>query len=91
MKKEQVIMVEDLMEYAERNDYFNLTTGEFKELDNAVSEALERQLPLQVKASNDFTEHYGRLYICPFCKESQIGVQNYCKECGQKLTYCELK
>ena len=46
MKIEETIMIEYLMEYAKRNDYFNLTTREFAELDSKVSKALEKQIEL---------------------------------------------
>ena len=73
MKIEETIMIEDLMEYAKRNDYFNLTTREFAELDSKVSKALEKQIPKPPDIDH-----------CQ-CGEAIDGNWKYCPNCGQSL------
>ena len=80
MKIEEAIMIEDLMEYAKRNDYFNLTTREFAELDSKVSKALERQMPKPLRR-----KYINGTGVCDGCGQVVKLYDKYCSNCGCKL------
>lgn len=78
MKNKHINMIQELLDYARKNDLFNLTsreTGEFEaEVIDALDKAIERDaLP--------FYDGFG----CPTC--SQYVHLDYCGNCGQKVEF----
>lgn len=88
MKKENVIMIEELMEYAKRNDYFNLTVKEFNELDKDVSYALEKQVSMDAKPMDSVGLNVPEYdYKCPYCFTTLKRNTPFCPYCGQSINY----
>ena len=86
MTEQEVAMAEDIMSFAERNAYFHLTSKEFKALQNNVSEALQKQIPMKPKKIEE--DNYGEKItysICPICETTLLN--KYCDNCGQLLDW----
>jgi len=81
MNIKQVKMVEELMQYAERVDFFNLTSSELAVLRRDVANALDKQIPMEY-ISYQLNTYYG----CPNCgSKFELVCNCFCKECGQQL------
>ena len=79
MKREYINMVNELIEDAKKLNRFNIPSREFKEFENAIEDACERQIPREGIDKFD--------YICPYCEGISEYQNPHCPECGQKLTW----
>ena len=101
MSREYIDHIEQLLDFAEKNDVFNKPSSwEFRYFSEEVldalqmaSEALEKQLPkkpleqryVNYEIENELIGH------CPSCriKWDVAFWQRYCSNCGQKLDWSE--
>ena len=87
MNREYIEYIEQLLDIAEKNDIFNLTSREFTEFSLSVELALESQISLKV--DTEITET-GRLqHGCQSCGGFVGYLHEYCENCGQALDWSE--
>ena len=91
MKIEDTKMVRELLDYAKINDTFCLTTTQFREFENEVEEACEKQI---AKKPNMYrSETFGSKY--PECECGKSVMSCYgdrypsCPYCGNKMDWSE--
>ena len=77
--------IEQLLDLAERNDIFCLTSRAFNEFVVEVREALEKQK--QRVPDSEVSEVGGIQYICPSCWGFVGYLNEHCEDCGQKLDW----
>ena len=77
--------VEQMLDFAERNDTFCLTSRAFNEFSAEVREALEKQIPR--KADMEITEVGGAQHTCQSCWGFVGYLHDYCENCGQRLNW----
>jgi hypothetical protein len=85
MNREYIEYIEQLLDTAEKNDTFNLTSREFTEFSLSVSLSLELQTPLKPT----YDHQYGEMG-CAFCGNMVSGweeLPNYCPQCGQAIDW----
>ena len=85
MKHEYVENIYDLMEYAKKIDFFNMTSREFRDFEVEISEAVEKQVP--VKPMSEITEIGGLQHICKSCWGFIGYLHEYCENCGQAIKW----
>lgn len=87
MDKEYIEYIEQLLNYAEKKDIFNMTSSEFNYFSTEVLEALERQIP---RKANVNIMKIGRLrHNCPSCWGFVGYLHEYCENCGQAIDWSE--
>lgn len=77
--------VEQMLDFAERNDIFCLTSRAFNEFSAEVREALEKQIPRKVDM--ELSEIGGAQHICQSCWGFVGYLHEHCENCGQKLDW----
>ena len=90
--------IDQLLDLAEINDIFFLTSRAFNEFAGEVREALANGKPMKPVIEQGAPSYYGGAWICrdyyscPKCGE-EVGRgddrANYCPECGQKIDWME--
>ena len=86
MNREYIDYIDYLIDIAQRNDVFYLTSREFNEFSSEVLEVLEKQMPR--KPITERTR-YGMLYDCSVCECGLEPHNNYCPQCGQAIDWSE--
>lgn len=79
--------IEQLLDIAEKNDIFCLTSREFNDFSAEVLVSLEKQIPRKV--DKEITEIGGVQYVCQSCWGFVGYLYDYCQTCGQKLDWSE--
>lgn len=85
MNREYIDYIDQLLELAEKNDIFNLTSREFNEFSSSVGLSLELQMPLKVYVGGNRVG--GLPHICQSCRGYVGYLHDYCENCGQKLDW----
>lgn len=85
MNREYIDYIEQLLDIAEKNNFFNLTSWAFNEFSAEVLESLEKQIPR--KADTEITKTGGLQHICQSCWGFVGYLHEYCQNCGQKLDW----
>lgn len=88
MTREYIEYVEQLLDIAEKNNIFSLTSREFNEFSSSVGLSLELQLPRKVD-DIEITEIGGVQHICQSCWGFVGYLHEHCENCGQKLDWSE--
>lgn len=83
MNRDYIDYIDYLIDIAQRNDVFYLTSKEFHEFSTKVLESLEKQIPMKP------TPYIKTIGICKSCEDSVHRLDNYCPNCGQKLEWSE--
>ena len=89
MSREYVEYIYELLDVAERKDFFNLTSGKFDDFSSWIERSLELQMPRKV--DTEITEIRGAQHICPSCRGAVGYMYDYCQDCGQALDWGEKK
>lgn len=91
MNNTYLVMIMDLLKFAQRNDYFYTTREEFCQFEESILNAVEKQIEARpisrMKYSmGDSSEIYdsGR---CPECNELLRDLENFCPNCGKALDW----
>lgn len=87
--------IKELLEKADINDTFTLTTKEFREFENFIIKAVEKQLPQipVMKAMEGFDNEVASHLVCFDCGNGVTnyyvrgGKPEYCQCCGHKLDW----
>lgn len=79
--------IDQLLDLAERNDIFCLTSRAFNEFATEVREALEKQKQRMPDA--EITDIGGIQHTCPSCWGFVGYRHEHCENCGQKLDWTE--
>lgn len=87
MNREYIDYIEQLLDIAEKNDIFNLTSREFNEFSAEVLESLEKQIPRKV--DTEVAEIGGVQHVCQSCWGFVGYLHEHCDDCGQKLDWSE--
>ena len=87
MNREYIDYIERLLDFAEKNNIFNLTSREFNDFSTEVLVSLEKQIPRKV--DNEITEIGGVQHVCQSCWGFVGYLHDYCQNCGQKLDWRE--
>ena len=87
MNREYIDYIDQLLDLAEKNNIFNLTSREFNEFLSSVSLSLELQIPRKV--DTEMTEIGGVQHICPSCWGFVGYLYDYCQNCGQAIDWSE--
>ena len=85
MNSTYINYIDQLLDLAERNDIFCLTTMAFNEFSALVREALEKQMPRKPDA--EATEIGGLQHVCPSCWGFVGYMHDHCENCGQKMCW----
>lgn len=87
MNRDYIDYIEQLLDIAEKNDIFNLTSRAFNGFSAGVLESLEKQMPR--KADTEITEIGGVQHVCQSCWGFVGYLHEHCQNCGQKLDWSE--
>lgn len=87
MNREYIDYIEQLLDLAQLNDTFRLTSREFNEFSAEVLESLEKQIPRKV--DTEITEIGGVQHVCQSCWSFVGYLHEHCENCGQKLDWSE--
>lgn len=94
MNREYIDYIGELIDHAQLDDIFCLTSKEFNEFSAEVLGSLEKQIPMKPKAVED------KIRRCPTCLGQAtfqtwkhgypvVIKMNYCQNCGQKIDWGE--
>jgi hypothetical protein len=85
MNDKYIEYIDQLLDIAERNDIFCLTSRAFTEFALEVMEALEKQK--QRTPDSEITDTDGIQHTCPSCWGFVGYMHEHCEKCGQKLDW----
>jgi rRNA maturation endonuclease Nob1 len=79
--------VEPLLDIADKNNIFNLTSREFNKFSSAVMLSLELQMLRKV--DTEITEIGGIQHVCQSCWGFVGYLHEHCPNCGQAIDWSE--
>ena len=85
MNREYINYIDQLLDLAEKNNIFNLTSREVNDFSSSVSLSLELQIPRKV--DTEVTEIGGVQHICQSCWGFVGYLHEHCENCGQRLDW----
>jgi len=86
VKIEHTKMVRELLDYAKINDTFCLTTTQFREFENEVAEACEKQIG---KKPIPLVTPDGDIDLCGVCESGVEDDWDGCPYCFNKIDWSE--
>lgn len=87
MNREYIDYINKLIDLAQLNEIFCLTSREFNEFSAKVLESLEKQIPRKV--DTEITEIGGVQHICQSCWGFVGYLYEHCQNCGQAIDWSE--
>ena len=87
MNRKYIEYIEQLLDIAEKNDIFNLTSREFTEFSLWVERSLELQIPRKV--DTEVAEIGGVQHVCQSCWGFVGYLHEHCPNCGQAIDWSE--